>query len=259
MTHYSFLVRPVHPPAQEPPNRNQMTAAGRRPHQKANFFTFSTFSTMCSELNLWPLGLKPPAFCLAQRLEAANPSTRWAKNVGRLGPKRTALGSLHLPGLKRTWLARPAASPTEVGGANRDRCPGRFDSPARLTSAAGGGGANRDRTGDLLLAKQALSQLSYGPVLFGRSWSLAPFFAAWREGLVWRLHAARHTNMVGPGRFELPTPRLSSVCSNQLSYEPSSPLPARSSASLQKPRACSRKGYVDGGVFVFRNRQNLRA
>ena len=28
---------------------------------------------------------------------------------------------------------------------------------------AAGGGANRDRTGDLLLAKQALSQLSYGP------------------------------------------------------------------------------------------------
>ena len=27
----------------------------------------------------------------------------------------------------------------------------------------GPGGANRDRTGDLLLAKQALSQLSYGP------------------------------------------------------------------------------------------------
>ncbi len=28
---------------------------------------------------------------------------------------------------------------------------------------AGPGGASRDRTGDLLLAKQALSQLSYGP------------------------------------------------------------------------------------------------
>jgi hypothetical protein len=27
-------------------------------------------------------------------------------------------------------------------------------------------------------------------------------------------------SLVGPGRFELPTPRLSSVCSNQLSYEP---------------------------------------
>ncbi len=32
----------------------------------------------------------------------------------------------------------------------------------RLT-AKDPGGANRDRTGDLLLAKQALSQLSYGP------------------------------------------------------------------------------------------------
>jgi hypothetical protein len=31
----------------------------------------------------------------------------------------------------------------------------------------GAGGANRDRTGDLLLAKQALSQLSYGP---GSGW-----------------------------------------------------------------------------------------
>ena len=31
------------------------------------------------------------------------------------------------------------------------------------------GGANRDRTGDLLLAKQALSQLSYGPDIDGGS------------------------------------------------------------------------------------------
>ena len=30
-------------------------------------------------------------------------------------------------------------------------------------TAEGAGGANRDRTDDLLLAKQALSQLSYGP------------------------------------------------------------------------------------------------
>src|SRR5689334_12839970 len=30
------------------------------------------------------------------------------------------------------------------------------------------GGANRDRTGDLLLAKQALSQLSYGPLKLRR-------------------------------------------------------------------------------------------
>ena len=57
------------------------------------------------------------------------------------------------------------------------------------------GGADRDRTDDIQLAKLALSQLSYGPKASRRS-------------------------VVGLGRFELPTPRLSSVCSNQLSYRP---------------------------------------
>ena len=59
------------------------------------------------------------------------------------------------------------------------------------------GGANRDRTDDLKLAKLALSQLSYGPV--------AVEFVDW---------------MVGLGRLELPTSRLSSARSNQLSYKP---------------------------------------
>ena len=53
------------------------------------------------------------------------------------------------------------------------------------------GGARRDRTADLLRAKQALSHLSYGPVY-----------------------------VVGLGRFELPTSPLSGVRSNQLSYRP---------------------------------------
>ena len=55
------------------------------------------------------------------------------------------------------------------------------------------GGAGRDRTDDLLLAKQALSQLSYSP---------------------------RPESLVGLGRLELPTSRLSSARSNQLSYRP---------------------------------------
>ena len=55
------------------------------------------------------------------------------------------------------------------------------------------GGASRDRTDDPLLAKQVLSQLSYGPVHL----------------------------MVGLGRFEPPTSPLSGVRSNQLSYRPS--------------------------------------
>src|SRR5882724_9790752 len=35
--------------------------------------------------------------------------------------------------------------------------------PSRSSEGAKAGGARRDRTDDLLLAKQALSQLSYGP------------------------------------------------------------------------------------------------
>lgn len=66
--------------------------------------------------------------------------------------------------------------------------------PFNLPAGHQVGGASRDRTDDLKLAKLALSQLSYGPVLAER--------------------------VVGPGGFEPPTPRLSSVCSNQLSYGP---------------------------------------
>jgi hypothetical protein len=52
-----------------------------------------------------------------------------------------------------------------------------------------GGGADRDRTDDPLLAKQVLSQLSYSPV-------------------------------VGLGGLEPPTSPLSGVRSNHLSYRP---------------------------------------
>ena len=77
--------------------------------------------------------------------------------------------------------------------------------PARGRSAMNleTGGANRDRTGDLLLAKQALSQLSYGP----------------ERGAIVRT-SGEPSWLVGLGGLEPPTPRLSSVCSNQLSYRP---------------------------------------
>ena len=54
------------------------------------------------------------------------------------------------------------------------------------------GGAKRDRTADLLRARQALSQLSYSPI----------------------------QRLVGLGGFEPPTSPLSGVRSNQLSYRP---------------------------------------
>ena len=57
------------------------------------------------------------------------------------------------------------------------------------------GGAKRDRTADLLLAKQALSQLSYGP-------------------------ARSDFDLVGLVGFEPTTLALSRRCSNQLSYRP---------------------------------------
>ena len=62
------------------------------------------------------------------------------------------------------------------------------------------GGARRDRTDDLMLAKHALSRLSYGPT--GRT------------------RRPARARLVGLGRLELPTSRLSSARSNQLSYKP---------------------------------------
>ena len=73
------------------------------------------------------------------------------------------------------------------------------------------GGARRDRTDDLKLAKLALSQLSYGPVV-------QPL-ARVRGAHILNVHARK---MVGLGRLELPTSRLSSARSNQLSYRPES-------------------------------------
>ena len=86
-----------------------------------------------------------------------------------------------------------------------------------LRTSIPAGGARRDRTDDLLLAKQALSQLSYGPVSppppKGFGGQPSPVGGLPTE-------AAPQRRLVGLGRFELPTSRLSSARSNQLSYKP---------------------------------------
>ena len=61
-------------------------------------------------------------------------------------------------------------------------------------------GADRDRTCDPRVANAMLSQLSYSP-------SIKKRFEI-------------SSNLVGLGRFELPTPALSERCSNRLSYKP---------------------------------------
>jgi hypothetical protein len=65
------------------------------------------------------------------------------------------------------------------------------------------GGADRNRTDDIQLAKLALSQLSYSP-------KPSPATPSRR----------RPGKTVGLGRLELPTSRLSGVRSSQLSYRP---------------------------------------
>ena len=98
-------------------------------------------------------------------------------------------------------------------------------------ASRGLGGGERNRTDDLLLAKQALSQLSYTPVrgpalAYGiRSSGFSKGLAlgiSLRERLCCRRNHVCFANvhLVGRGGFEPPTSRLSSARSNQLSYQP---------------------------------------
>jgi hypothetical protein len=106
------------------------------------------------------------------------------------------------------------------------------DPRAQRATRIGGGG--RDRTDDPLLAKQVLSQLSYTPnrrvqqpaqqparPLPGRTNQPNP---AWQpnQRSIQRTDPWSHCGsaVVGRAGFEPATPRLSSVCSNQLSYQP---------------------------------------
>src|ERR1700692_981208 len=82
-----------------------------------------------------------------------------------------------------------------------------LQSKAMHRSSIPSGGARRDRTDDLMLAKHALSQLSYGPVPEDECFKLDK-------------RRIRSIKVVGLGRLELPTSRLSSARSNQLSYKP---------------------------------------
>jgi hypothetical protein len=121
------------------------------------------------------------------------------------------------------------------------------------------GGARRDRTDDLMLAKHALYQLSYGPFYARTGFegqALWEHLCKRRSGDLSCEAPKARSRMVGPGRFELPTSRLSGVRSNQLSYGPAdtsgppvawqartSPWSSRSYRGLELPtEAASDKG-----------------
>lgn len=80
------------------------------------------------------------------------------------------------------------------------------------------GGARRNRTADPLLARQMLSQLSYGP-----SRKLEAECRNQLKGYCTSLLIHQDNDLVklvGLGGFEPPTSPLSGVRSNQLSYRP---------------------------------------
>ena len=138
------------------------------------------------------------------------------------------------------------------------------------------GGAKRDRTADLLRARQALSQLSYGPeaicVRQGASMRRIACYASigatrYHANLVGlgrfeqtpRPHPSLYEpqgvrsnqlseRMVGLGRFELPTSPLSGVRSNQLSYRPGfqllGPRPKQSFALVDQVIHCEHLSRV---------------
>ena len=127
-------------------------------------------------------------------------------------------------GLADHWSARLRSLELRRGSLRLFSCV----AAPREAQRAKRGGARRDRTDDLMLAKHALSQLSYGPVPEDEYFlSRAPcarlrrrYGAAASSKKACRAEAAEQRRLVGLGRLELPTSRLSSARSNQLSYKP---------------------------------------
>jgi hypothetical protein len=167
--------------------------------------------------------------------------------------RRTAIGRLQRSARLRSFELRRA----------------RFATPwacsAKLASQRSAGGARRDRTDDLMLAKHALSQLSYGPVPEDECFVVArarlrataqqPSFKK-----ACRAEAAEQQRLVGLGRLELPTSRLSSARSNQLSYKPLTTIPEKDRSMLARTRldAASHK-RSPWRVFVREERETKTA
>ena len=162
------------------------------------------------------------------------PQARSPLNARRPSASRNSL---------RYRTARPVLDPPSSG--KRSKLSKRGSRKSSASSPPNLGGARRDRTDDLMLAKHALSQLSYGPergvgnrqsarrVRVGQGPRRETIPADCRLPIPYCL-----TNLVGLGGLEPPTSRLSSARSNQLSYKPLSEDRGRSSAAqVQKARS----------------------
>jgi hypothetical protein len=89
----------------------------------------------------------------------------------------------HYPYRKDNYLLFQIVKEQPIVLSSRRRHPYKFVSafvrPAPWAVRPFAGGANRDRTDDLLLAKQALSQLSYGPADLSCAVRLEPCASNW--------------------------------------------------------------------------------
>jgi hypothetical protein len=136
-----------------------------------------------------------------------------------------------------------ATGPTQYSASARRRSFGasrRVGPKDRSPVSANIGGAERDRTADPLLAKQVLSQLSYSPIQLDHlSHKTRRGNNSHQPSVSTQIHHSQK-QMVGPGRLELPTPRLSSVCSNQLSYGPI-PVPVNAAFVFMKKEKRGRR------------------
>ena len=112
------------------------------------------------------------------------------------------------------------------------------------TTLAVVGGGERDRTDDLLVANQALSQLSYTPRKI-RTLCQGPN----SPPRVFRgAQGPPRLCVVGLGRIELPTSRLSGVRSSHLSYRPGQ-------TNLSK---LNREGRVRSEIRAYAPRRSAR-
>ncbi len=118
---------------------------------------------------------------------------------------------------QRFRIAKRLDNETCPNSHRKDRAPPHVSPNPRVrpSRAKDLGGARRDRTDDLMLAKHALSQLSYGPVS--------------------RPAGGQRPVVVGLGGLEPPTSRLSSARSNQLSYKPGRKKKPHARPWLSKP------------------------
>ena len=156
---------------------------------------------------------------------------------GLLNP-RDGFDATGWPSLRR----EPAADVNHEGSNNSNqeqphaRAGAAVQDTALLRSAVGIG-AGRDRTGDLRLAKAALSQLSYSPDARRRA-------------------AAQPRGLVGLSGFEPLTSRLSAVRSSQLSYRPVVPPRPTPLVDTCFSRATAAPRGGRGGSLKTRQAQN---